>query len=113
MTGDDQFNSELKSKLDSISQAHSDIQNLMAATDVGILFLDAQLRIKRFTPPIADLFNVAPGDEGRSITDFTHTLDFNGLAEDARGVLRTLAPNEREVHSVKCGWRLMRMKPYR
>ncbi len=79
-------NAELKTKLESVSQAHSDIQNLMAATDVGILFLDPQLRIKRFTPPIADLFNVAPGDEGRSITDFTHTLDFDGLAEDARSV---------------------------
>ena len=106
-------NAELKTKLESVSQAHSDIQNLMAATDVGILFLDQQLRIKRFTPPIADLFNVAPGDEGRSITDFTHTLDFDGLAEDARGVLRTLAPIEREVLSQKSGWRLMRMRPYR
>src|SRR5208337_3926745 len=35
-------NSELKAKLDSVSRAHSDIQNLMAATDVGILFLDTQ-----------------------------------------------------------------------
>jgi two-component system CheB/CheR fusion protein len=106
-------NAELTTELESVSQAHSDIENLMAATDVGILFLDAQLRIQRFTPPIADLFNVAPGDEGRSITDFTHTLDFEGLDEDAHGVLRTLAPIEREVLSRKSGWRLMRIRPYR
>ena len=106
-------NAELKTKLENVSQAHSDIQNLMAATDVGILFLDAQLRIKRFTPPIADLFNVVPGDEGRAITDFTHTLDYGELADDARRVLGSLTLTEREVHSLKCGWRLMRIKPYR
>ena len=39
----------MKTKLDSVSRAHSDIQNLMAATNVGILFLDAQLKINRFT----------------------------------------------------------------
>ena len=48
-------NSKLKAKLESVSSANGDIQNLMAATDVGILFLDAQLRVKRFTPPICNL----------------------------------------------------------
>ena len=60
-----------------------------------------------------DLFNVVPGDEGRSITDFTHTLDYNDLAADARSVLLSLVSSEREVRSLKSGWRLMRMKPYR
>ncbi|MGJ0507093.1 MAG: chemotaxis protein CheB [Methylocystis sp.] len=106
-------NSELKTKLESVSRAHSDIQNLMVATDVGILFLDNQLRIKRFTPRVADLFNIATGDEGRSITDFTHSLDFDGLADDARDVLRTLSSSEREVRSKSGAWYLMRMRPYR
>src|SRR5208337_2484823 len=76
-------NSELKAKLESVSRAHNDIQNLMVATDVGILFLDSDLRINRFTPRIADLFNVAVGDEGRSVTDFTHSLEYDDLASDA------------------------------
>ncbi len=106
-------NSELKTKLDSVSRAHSDIQNLMAATDVGILFVDAQLRIKRFTPLIAELFNIAAGDEGRSITDFTNSLDYDDLVKDARAVLRDLASNEREVRSRNGKWYLLRMRPYR
>ncbi len=106
-------NSELKSKLESVSRAHSDIQNLMAATDVGILFLDTQLRINRFTPRIAELFNIADGDEGRSITDFTHNLDDGDMAGDARMVLRDLASREREVRSRSGAWYLMRLRPYR
>ena len=106
-------NSELKSKLENMSRAHSDIQNLMAATDVGILFLDTQLRINRFTPRIADLFNIASGDEGRSITDYTHSLEYEDLARDARTVLLDVSSSEREVRSRNGAWYLMRLRPYR
>src|SRR3984885_12114520 len=106
-------NSELKTKLESVSRAHSDVQNLMAATDVGILFLDPRLRINRFTPRISELFNIVAGDEGRSITDFTHRLDYDDLAADASKVLRDLASTEREVHGNDGSWYLTRLKPYR
>ncbi|HEY6517940.1 MAG TPA: CheR family methyltransferase [Roseiarcus sp.] len=106
-------NSELKTKLESVSRAHSDVQNLMAATDVGILFLDPQMRIKRFTPLISELFNIAEGDEGRLITDFTHRLDYDDLAKDVRKVLRDLASTQREVHGKDGAWYLTRFKPYR
>jgi two-component system, chemotaxis family, CheB/CheR fusion protein len=106
-------NSELKTKLEIVSRAHSDVQNLMAATDVGILFLDPKLHINRFTPRISDLFNIATGDEGRLITDFTHRLDYDDLAGDARKVLRDLASTEREVHGKDGSWYLTRLKPYR
>jgi two-component system CheB/CheR fusion protein len=107
------LNSELKTKLDSVSRAHSDVQNLMAATDVGILFLDSQLRINRFTPRISELFNIAAGDEGRLITDFTNRLDYDDLAGDARKVLLDLASTQREVRGKDGSWYLTRFKPYR
>ena len=47
-------NSELKTKLEIVSRAHSDVENVMASTDVGILFLDSELRINRFTPRLTD-----------------------------------------------------------
>jgi two-component system, chemotaxis family, CheB/CheR fusion protein len=106
-------NSELKSKLETVSRANSDIQNLMAATDVGILFLDTRLHINRFTPRIAELFNIAGGDEGRSITDYTHSLDYQDLVSDARKVLRDLSSIEREVKSRDGSWHLLRIRPYR
>jgi len=106
-------NSELKLKLESISRAHSDLQNLMAATDFGTLFLDTALRIKRFTPRLTDIFNITSSDEGRPITDFTHKLEYDHLPEDAKVVLRELSPIEREVKSRNGGWYLVRMRPYR
>src|SRR3546814_839306 len=75
-------NSALKDKLENISTAHSDLRNLTAATEIGTLFLDKQLRIRMFTPPVAELFNVTEADVGRPLTDFTHRLDRGGIEDD-------------------------------
>ncbi|CAN7692812.1 PAS domain-containing protein [Rhizobium sp. LjRoot98] len=106
-------NAELKSKLENISAAHSDLQNLSAATEIGTLFLDQNMRIKMFTSPIADLFNITRHDIGRAITDFTHQLNYDDIRVDAEKVLKDLIPIEREVSS-KGGQRFaMRLRPYR
>lgn len=106
-------NAELKIKLESISTAHNDLQNLTAANEIGTLFLDTKLRIRMFTPPIGDLFNVTEMDAGRSITDFTHRLRYDGLEDDARRVLRDLVPLETEVQGQDGRCFMMRLRPYR
>jgi two-component system, chemotaxis family, CheB/CheR fusion protein len=105
-------NAELKIKLDGVSRANNDLQNLMASTDVGTLFLDGQLRINRFTPRISELFNIQAADEGRSITDFSHRLDYPNFTKDARAVLKDLSVIEREIAS-DGHWFLTRFRPYR
>jgi two-component system CheB/CheR fusion protein len=106
-------NSELKLKLETISRAHSDLQNLMAATEIGTLFLDSRLRIKRFTERVTELFSVTPTDEGRPITDFAHQLEYDGLVKDARAVLSDLTPIRHEIRSRNGRWVDMRIRPYR
>jgi two-component system, chemotaxis family, CheB/CheR fusion protein len=106
-------NAELKSELENVSTAHSDLQNLMSATEIGTLFLDQQLRIKLFTPPIAKHFNITDADLGRVISDFTHRLRYDNLENDAKKVLESLAPIETEIRNLDDRWLMMRMQPYR
>ncbi len=106
-------NADMKGKLESISVAHNDLQNLTAANEVGTLFLAGDLRIRIFTPPVADIFNITTGDTGRLITDFTHRLRYNGLVDDIREVLSGSAPLEREVMSQDGLWYVTRLRPYR
>jgi two-component system CheB/CheR fusion protein len=106
-------NGELKNKLESISSAHSDLQNLTMATEIGTLFLDPELRIRMFTPPVADLFNVTDQDVGRTITDFTHRLAYDDIEQDAQRVLRDLVPIETEVQTRDDRCYMMRVRPYR
>ena len=105
-------NTELKVKLETFSRAHGDLQNLMAATDIGTLFVDSGLRIKRFTDKVTALFSITPNDEGRPIGDFSHQLEYDGFIADTRAVLAELAPIRREVRSRDDRWFDMRMRPY-
>jgi len=106
-------NSELKLKLEVISRGHSDLQNLMAATDFGILFLDSSLRIKRFTQQVTELFNITPADEGRPISNFTHQLEYDGLVSDVHAVLANLTPIKHEIRTRDHHWYDVRLRPYR
>jgi two-component system CheB/CheR fusion protein len=106
-------NAELKDKLDAIASAHSDLRNLINATEIGTLFLDAKLRIKMLTPTVEQLFSVTHSDIGRPITDFTHKLAYDGVERDAVTVLRNLAPIESEIETRDGRWLMMRLRPYR
>ncbi|MCC6453769.1 MAG: PAS domain-containing protein [Caldilineaceae bacterium] len=106
-------NQENKNKVEELSQLTSDLQNLLAATDIATIFLDRDLRITRFTPRVGELFNVLMSDRGRPLAHITHKLGYGKLIEDASTVLRTLVPIEREVSSDQNRGYLMRLLPYR
>jgi two-component system CheB/CheR fusion protein len=106
-------NQENKHRVEEMTQLTSDLQNLLAATDIATLFLDRQLRITRFTPRAGELFNVLPTDRGRPLAHLTHKLGYAHLLDDAAQVLRTLVPIQREIKSNTEQWYLTRLIPYR
>jgi two-component system, chemotaxis family, CheB/CheR fusion protein len=106
-------NNDIKNKLDEISRSHQELENLMAATEVGTLFLDRELRIQRFTAGVNDVINIMPTDRGRPIGHLTHRLKYNDFMKDAEQVLRQLVPVEREVEIEHDGWYLLRFRPFR
>jgi two-component system CheB/CheR fusion protein len=69
--------------------------------------------VRRFTTQTASIIKLIPGDVGRPITDIVTTLDYPGLAEDARKVLKTLAFVEKQVSSRDKRWFTVRIMPYR
>src|SRR3569623_1136165 len=107
------LNHELKVKVDEGSRINGDLQNLMTSTDIGVLFLDRRLYIKRFTPRVQDLFNVIPSDIGRPRAHLTHRLESGDLPQAAAQVLVDLRTSGREVSSSDGKRFLVRMSPYR
>ena len=107
------LNQENRHKVEELGMLSSDLQNLLTATDIATLFLDRQLRIVRFTPPITEIFNIVHDDRGRPLTDFTNRLGGHQLVADARLVLERLVPIEYEVLSDDGRWLLTRILPYR
>ena len=108
------INAELNNRNDSLVRSNSDLANLFDSTSIATLFLDRDLRIRRFTPRLLDIFSVRDGDEGRPISDIVTNLTRDGLGQDVQDVLRTLAPREREVALSEGGASyLMQVRPYR
>lgn len=107
------INQELKSKVSELSCANADLHNLMTSTKIATIFLDRELRINRFTPSTAGLFNFIPSDLGRPLFHLTHQLDYPTIADDAYEVIERLSTLEREVRNADGRWFLVRQSPYR
>ena len=106
-------NHELRARVDELSQTNNDMKNLLESTDIATLFLDNELRVRRFTSQATKVIKLIPGDVGRPITDQSSSLAYPELVEDVREVLRTLVFVEKEVATSDGRWFVVRTMPYR
>jgi two-component system CheB/CheR fusion protein len=107
-------NVRLSEKIDELDQANNDLRNLFDSTQIATVFLDRHLVIRNFTPAIADIYNLIPSDQGRSLTDIVSSVRYTSLQEDAAHVLSKLQPLERRiVRSDGTAHYIMRLLPYR
>lgn len=90
------FEYQLKNK--ELVTLNDDIENLIKSTEIGTLFLDMDLKIRRFTPAINAYFNLLPQDLGRPIQVFLLDID---VETHAKEVLATLQSHEEEVYHDK------------
>ncbi len=107
------MNYELQTKVGRLSRANNDLKNLLESTDIATLFLDSELRVRRYTAQTAKIINLIPGDVDRSITDIVSDLIYPELADDAREVLRTLAVSEKAAPTNDGYFFKVRIMPYR
>ena len=80
-------NAEYQKKNVELQELNDDIEHLLNGTDVGTMFLDRDLCIRKFTPRIGDVFHVIPHDVGRPLRSFSHDLVHPTLMEDIERVL--------------------------
>ena len=107
------LNHELSAKVSDLSRLNNDMKNLLDGTELTTLFLDNGLNVRLFTTGSNRIFKLMRGDVGRPITDIASDLDFPGLADQAREVLRTLLSHEQQVATHDGRWFMMRIMPYR
>lgn len=88
-----------------LAKANSDLKNLLEGTRIATIFLDSDLRIRAFTPSATEIFHLVENDTGRPITQIALRIAYDGLEDDVRHVLRTLATVEREVDDPRSGSR--------
>jgi two-component system CheB/CheR fusion protein len=106
-------NAELQNKMDELAQANNDMTNLLSSTKIATIFLDNDLRIKRFTPDVTGVINLIQSDVGRPLSDISLRIEYPDLVKDAEAVLTSLGMKEKVVQHVDGAWYLVRTIPYR
>ncbi|MGA2077517.1 MAG: chemotaxis protein CheB [Terriglobia bacterium] len=107
-------NAELQNKVDELSRSNNDMNNLLAGTGIGTIFVDHHLKILRFTPAVTQVINLIPTDVGRPVGHIVSNLvGYDTLVVDVRAVLDTLTTKEVEVQTQAGAWFLLRIRPYR
>lgn len=106
------LNAELQSKNEELVTTNDDMRNLLNSSQIPTLFLDNELRLKRYTAQAGRIANLIPGDVGRPITDIRLHVRYDALASDVRHVLETLVFKEVEVEGKGAEY-TMRIHPYR
>ena len=92
-------NSEFQNKLVELAELNDDLTNFIESTHIGILFLDRNLNIKRFSKSIAPIFRIGKRDINRYIGDFSTKLVSINLADISKQIIADNRPVELEVLS--------------
>ena len=103
---------EYEHRIEELVQLNSDMNNLLTSTDIGAIFLDRDLNLRRFTPAAGKLFHLVPHDVGRPITHVTSRLVSTDLQEDIAKIQAGQPRIEREVTTDAGDHYLIRLLPY-
>ena len=106
-------NSEYQTKVNELAAVNDDMTNFLSTTLVGIIMVDRNLNIRKFTEYIASEFHVADQDVGRSIRYIAFNFATIDLIALCRQVLSTMKPIEKNCASVTGKTYLVRIAPYK
>ena len=106
-------NAELERKNQELMLTSGDMRNLLNGVDVATIFLDIDLRIRRYTPQTALFMNLLPTDIGRPIKDIAMNLRYDDLIKDIKEVVENLNIKEKEIQTKDGLWFNLKILPYR
>lgn len=105
-------NAEYQSKIDELTRLTSDFDNLLRSTELGTIFVDRSLRIRRFTPAVRDVIQLLDHDLGRPVQQFSATLRGVHLPTCVAQVIERGEPLVEEVQNESGAWFLLRVLPF-
>ena len=90
-------NLEYQSKILELTQVNNDIDNLLKSTDIGVIFLDRELKIRKFTPAATKAIALRNTDIERSLKELVYKIECPDLTELLEEVIKTKQAIKLEV----------------
>ncbi len=89
-----------------------DLENYFSNTIIPQLFIDRDMRLRKFTPPAMKQFTLTAADIGKTVSDLVDSIRFPGLIENIRQVGETRQILEKEIQTIDLRWYQMNILPY-
>ncbi|MBN2682839.1 MAG: PAS domain-containing protein [Bacteroidales bacterium] len=105
-------NSEHQIKIDELIRINNDINNLLKNTEIGALYLDVNLCIRKITPVVSKITNILQNDLGRPLTHLAPMDSYPQMQNDVIKVSENLQPLDKEIICDDKNF-LVRIRPYR
>ncbi len=105
-------NEELQTRMAELSLTNDDLHNVLTGIDNAVVIVGMDLRIRRYTLAAERLFNLVPGDIGRSV-NFLDTFVGASLEAKVSSIIQSLSTVEEEVHANNQRWYSLRITPYK
>jgi len=106
------INIQYRYKNQELDDLYNDMTNYLNSGDIGTIFLDENLCIRKFTPSITKEINLKAQDIGRPMHHISNNLINDDLNRGAREVLNSHISSEKEIQSKNGSWYLLKCAPY-
>ncbi|WP_173505994.1 chemotaxis protein CheB [Marinobacterium sp. xm-d-579] len=105
-------NDELQAKSILLTDSNETLVNIQRSLDMGLIVVDTDHRVARFTPQAVRLFGILPDDVGHKLTKLPRHIDVPDFEKLLDNVIQSGSPVRRELES-KGEKYLMNISPYR
>jgi two-component system, chemotaxis family, CheB/CheR fusion protein len=96
-----------------LDRARSDLNNFIVSSQLPMVMVGIDLRIRRFSSTTEKLLNLIRADVGRAIGELRFPLQLENLDQLLTTAIRDGRSSEREVQDREGRWYLLRIHPYR
>lgn len=105
-------NAENQLRIKQIIDLNDDLNNYFASSDIGQIFLDSNLQIRKYTPQATALVNLIETDIGRPISHISNNISYQDLMKDIQYVLKTSNVLIKSIQITNNTWYQMKIMPY-
>jgi two-component system phosphate regulon sensor histidine kinase PhoR len=91
---------------------NDELENYFRNTIIPQLFVDADLILRKFTPPAMKQFNLANSDSGKPLADIKENLRFPTIIDNIQHVIDCNEVLEKEIQTNDFRWYQMNIIPY-
>jgi two-component system, OmpR family, phosphate regulon sensor histidine kinase PhoR len=106
------INNESDSRIKQLTEYNDELENYFRNTIIPQLFIDADFRLRKFTPPAMKQFNLTYQDTGRSIDEIKDNFRFPSIIENISWVIENKTILEKEIQTTDMRWYQMNILPY-